>query len=470
MNLPSFQPTPFSTGRGGGAIVVGDEDGFNRRIADVLREPRETLDVEIKDWLDIVNDNAHKATLAKAIIALANHGGGLVLIGLTETADGVVAAENRPNNLTGYSVDHVNAVVNRYIEPPFHCDVKLSKQPADGLEYPIVVVPGGHQFPIRAARSGPNNEGIQRNVYYIRRPGPRSEGPQSGQEWDQLIRRCITNARDDLLDRFRVLMAGGAPAVAAPEAATDRVWRWYEASEARWQDIANAFPEGAPARLPHGHYAVGYELIHDDLKAIAGPALLDRLQAGVVRYTGWPPFWVPHVHDMAPYPYHDKIECTMAHGGQSDPGHADFWRATPEGQFFLLRGYQEDARGEGQEQGTTFELTTPVWRMGEILLHAASMAEQFGVPDAKVVFCVRWSGLEGRALVSHANHHWYDLENYSTRQDVFQTQITVQADQITDALPEIVDQLLRPLYALFNFFDLPPIFVANELARMRDRR
>lgn len=449
---------------------MADEDSFNRRIADVLREPRETLDVEIKGWLDIVHDNAHRATLAKAIIALANHGGRLVLIGLTETADGVVAAENRPQNLAGYSVDHVNAVVNRYIEPPFHCDVKLGKRPADDFDYPIVVIPGGHQFPIRAARSGPNDEGIQRNVYYIRRPGPQSEGPQSGQEWDQLIRRCITNARDDLLDRFRVLMAGGAPAVAAPEAVTDRIWRWYEASEARWQDITNAFPEGASARLPHGHYAVGYQLIHDDLKLIAGPALLDRLRAGVVRYTGWPPFWVPQVQDIAPYSYDDKIECTMARDGQSDPGHADFWRATPGGQFFLLRGFQEDARGEGQEPGTTLELTTPVWRMGEILLHAASMARQFEVPDARVVFCVRWAGLRGRMLVSHANRHWGDLENFSAHQDVFQNQIIIQADQIADALPEIVDPLLRPFYALFNFFDPPQAFVANELARMRDRR
>lgn len=447
-----------------------NEDSFNRRIADVLREPRETLDVEIKGWLDIIHDNAHRATLAKAIVALANHGGGLVLIGLTETVDGIVADAHRPANLAGYSVDHVNAVVNRYIEPPFHCDVKLGKRPTDDLEYPIVVVPGGHQFPVRASRSGPNNEGIRENVYYIRRLGPQSEGPQSGQEWDQLIRRCITNARDDLLDRFRVLMAGGAPAVVAPEGVTDRVWHWCEASEARWQDIADTFPEGASARLSHGHYAVGYQLIHDDLRPVASPALLDRLQAGVVRYTGWPPFWVPHVQDLAPYPYEGTIECTMARGGQSDPGHADFWRANPEGQFFLLRGFQEDARGEGQEPGATLELTTPVWRMGEILLHAASMARQFEAPDAKVVFCVRWSGLAGRTLVSHANRHWADLENFSARQNVFQNQTIVQADQVADSLPEIVAPLLQPFYALFNFFDPPVAFVANELARMRDRR
>ncbi len=63
-----------------------------RRLADLLREPRETLEVELKNWLDIVGSNEHKATLAKELIALANHGGGYVVFGFDETGDGVVPA------------------------------------------------------------------------------------------------------------------------------------------------------------------------------------------------------------------------------------------------------------------------------------------------------------------------------------------------------------------------------------------
>ena len=40
---------------------------LTRRLADLLRDPRETLDVELKEWLDIVDDGEHKATLAKAL-------------------------------------------------------------------------------------------------------------------------------------------------------------------------------------------------------------------------------------------------------------------------------------------------------------------------------------------------------------------------------------------------------------------
>jgi hypothetical protein len=44
------------------------------RLLELLRDPAEDLSFEIKDWLNL-GENAHKARLAQAIIALANHGG-----------------------------------------------------------------------------------------------------------------------------------------------------------------------------------------------------------------------------------------------------------------------------------------------------------------------------------------------------------------------------------------------------------
>ena len=155
---------------------------LTRRLADLLRDPRETLDVELKEWLNIVSDSGHKATLAKALIALANHGGGYVIFGFDETDEGVMPAEPRPANLAAYTPDTVNSTVSRYAEPSFHCDVRVVPSPETGLDHPIVSVPGGHQVPIRSKRSGPDRRIIQENRYYIRRPGPCSEPPRSGAE------------------------------------------------------------------------------------------------------------------------------------------------------------------------------------------------------------------------------------------------------------------------------------------------
>ncbi len=89
---------------------------YARRLADLLRDPRETLDVELKGWLEIDGNAEHKATLAKALIALANHGGGYVVFGFAETGEGVMPAEPRPANLSAYTPDTVNSVVSRFAD------------------------------------------------------------------------------------------------------------------------------------------------------------------------------------------------------------------------------------------------------------------------------------------------------------------------------------------------------------------
>ena len=52
-------------------------------FVDLLANPKESLDIEIKGWLDL-SASRDKATLAKAALALANHGGGLIILGLSE--------------------------------------------------------------------------------------------------------------------------------------------------------------------------------------------------------------------------------------------------------------------------------------------------------------------------------------------------------------------------------------------------
>ena len=53
----------------------------------LLGEPREDLAAEYKTWLDLtIND--HKAVLAKAAIALANHGGGFIIVGFDDGGTG----------------------------------------------------------------------------------------------------------------------------------------------------------------------------------------------------------------------------------------------------------------------------------------------------------------------------------------------------------------------------------------------
>lgn len=133
------------------------------RLNDLLVDPREDLDCEVKNWLDLQGSNDDKATFAKAALALTNHGGGFIVLGQVETDGGVVEAEGRPATLDGYSQDLVNGIVQNYCDPPFHCAVHIVANPV-GAVFPIVIIPGGHRVPVRARRAGPNGNTVQNNA------------------------------------------------------------------------------------------------------------------------------------------------------------------------------------------------------------------------------------------------------------------------------------------------------------------
>ena len=86
----------------------------NVDLDDLINEPRETLDVEVKEWLDLT-DNDHRAMIAKEVIALANHGGGFLVIDFQEGADGTFQpSAGRPINLDAWSQDGIQSIVAKY--------------------------------------------------------------------------------------------------------------------------------------------------------------------------------------------------------------------------------------------------------------------------------------------------------------------------------------------------------------------
>lgn len=176
-----------------------------RRLAELVTYPQEDLHTEVKGWLDL-SDRAHQANLAKAMIAIANSGGGFILLGFQEVGGQCEPEEPRSVDLDQYTQDAVNGIVRRYAEPEFQCDVHLVSPVDSDNTHPVIHIPGGHKVPIRSKKDGPGGAHIAQNTYYLRHPGPRSEEPHSARDWDALIHRCILAARDELLDDIREII------------------------------------------------------------------------------------------------------------------------------------------------------------------------------------------------------------------------------------------------------------------------
>ncbi len=432
----------------------------------LITEPREDLAYEYKDWLDLTSKE-HKATMAKAAIALANHGGGFIVIGFAEQEQ-TLKSRSCPGEIPEITQDSVNAIIRRYADPEFHCELHNVPHPDTGVSHPVVIIPSTLTVPVMSRRDYQGE--IAQNSCYIRKPGPRSEQPQTAEEWRTLINRCVRANRDDMLEAIRSIVTGRVETQNSMPNALGDLQDYCIAAHDRWKELVSNEPNNSPARLPHGYYEMAFSLVSatpaNDLIELQG-----RLrEAGRIDLSGWPPFL--HSSRQAPYPHEDFVEAWLGqvdrNGRRSQQSYFyDFWRASLDGKLYTIRAYFEDE--PDNDPGHVFYTSTPVLRIGEGLLFASRFAETFEEVDQIAVHC-RFTGLEGRYLASDEpmtplNTLFAKRYASSTDEVILKEQITQQ--QVQDNLAEFLHPLLQPLYEKFNFFRLSFDRVAKELQRLR---
>jgi len=220
----------------------------------LLLEPREDLATEYKDWLNL-HDNHGKATLAKAAIAFANHGGGFLVLGFSEQGDQLVSVA-RPVEMPEPTQDDINAAIRRFASPEFHADMYPVLHPGTGVVHPVIAIPGNHKVPVMSKKLC---EGvIAQNRYYCRKPGPRSEEILTAEDWRAVIDRCIRAGRDDMLESIRAILSGRVEAPPPIPDAAAELEQYCAAAHERWQELVAGLPANSPARFPHGFYELGF--------------------------------------------------------------------------------------------------------------------------------------------------------------------------------------------------------------------
>lgn len=435
----------------------------------LISEPREDLAVEYKTWLNLDHEEA-KATLAKACIALANHGGGFLVLGFNEQADSLSSIP-RPAGDSPITQDSMNSIIRRYADPAFHCQLHTITHPTTGVEHLVVAVPSDQSVPIISKRTCQG--AIQQHRCYVRKPGPRSEEPQTAEEWRTLLRRCVQANREDLLSAIRSIVLGRAETEAATPDSREEFDDFRTTSLERWRTVTNHLRSDAPERFPNGYYEVA---VHPTGSTAADTlsVLQERLShARRIKLTGWTPFLKMSREEWRPYPIEDHVEAWI--GRQTDettprtPDLSDYWRASRKGQLYTIRGYTEDSITDRRsvQPGTIFDVTLPVWRIGEILHFAARFLEKFENVRAVMINC-HFTGLSDRTISS------FDLRRLINsrpcRQAEVRTAATVTVPQLEENVVEIVHQLLTPLYEAFDFYTLPRTLVEEELGKLRENR
>ncbi len=433
--------------------------GRTDELQELLDNPNETLDVEYKAWLDLA-DNETRADLARHVAALANHGGGTIVLG---TDDAMGYAGPNPFPKVPCDRDVVAGIVKKYLDPPFQCDVFVVKSTV-GNEHPVIVVPPHGAVPVCAKAGGPivngKSKGITQGAYYTRKAGPESAAITAAAEWAPIIRRCAMHERAAILGAIDAALRGGS---SAPPDLTDALKTWHDAAHAVFlKDVTEA--KEPPPELGKAHWQLSYAIERSDRREVDPNELIDvlrRVNAEVrdlVR-TGWSMFYVFTRPEIAPF-FHtdiasgqgekDFLECALVRDPEPKTDGFDMWRVAADGKATLIREYWEDQPAWNKQfnrtPGTWLSPNLMMRSLAEFVRHARGLAERFDTATA-VAFRCEWHGLSGR-YVYNPDSHWFDAR--SSRSDHRVATGTWPVSMLTTGWPRIVAELCGPVARLFG--------------------
>ena len=432
----------------------------NAQLRELVDAPVERLDVEYKAWLDL-DDKEAQAKLARHFCALANHGGGFVVFGISDnmTPAGITPAQAGP-----FDRDRMSSIVKRYLDPALQVEVYEVAASATGTVHPVVWVPSHEAVPVCSRRSGPHDGGrpigIEQAIHYTRAVGPESVPVTTAEAWAPIIRRCVLRERTALLAGLEQLLR--SPGGPGPES-EETLRQCYEAAHKKF--LGSVDGDRNAALFKRAHYQFTYRIDVADGQQLGMEGFSDELRK--VGYevmqlvnTGWSMFQILNDRDLMPRWTVDEdlgeeefLECDFAGLRKDHMTTPELWRASPSGMATIVRAYDEDHREYGAGRAG-LEAGTWLWPFGmareiaEVIRHARAFAERFEAPGT-VSFRAQWSGLRGRKL-GDPRTPFVSMQSGTAIDDGRVLTRTVPVASLTDYWPELTASMLAPILRMFG--------------------
>jgi schlafen family protein len=481
-----FPPTLFSASATQPGVFSRTMDTQDRNFQNFLENPRESLAIELKQWIDPSTPEG-TAKIARACIALRNNNGGRLVIGFKN--DSSLDSANAPADArASFHIDVVQAIVSRYSAELFPIDVQFYE--IGGQVVPVVVVPPGVKTPVAAKADLCDSSGkqlIRDHAVYVR--SLQSNNIVSSTEarrgdWDAITRICFDNREADIggfvrrhlstinIDSLRLLIPSFA-AVAGLPSLEERVGKELDRGRSRFD---NAFRR-RNLSLPKAGFRESAILVQGEFPPqSATKSFLQKLLLNAPHHTGWPPWIELQRESHSPYVLDRGWEALLfnidASRAFSWP-HVDFWRIEPSGIFYQLRVLEDDLAGErGPEPGTQLDFLLQISRVAEIILMGLSFGRSLGCDETKasLVFGFRWSGLLGRRLTSWVEPIRAVWSRDSSNEDQITTIVTLPLETPVASISPHVERAVKDLFALFGGTEFESSVIEGIVANISGRR
>jgi len=426
----------------------------SKKIQQIALDLHETLNIEVKNWLNGLTDRLDQAKLAREIIALANHGGGYVFIGFSDD-DGHPELAPVDGEESAFSQDSVSGVVERFIEPSCQVKVETVCLPGSSIHHPVLVVPGSHRTPLWAKRGAADEDVLKSATVYIRRTGAKSEPPRSQDDWEKLIDRFVKARQSEIISAMRNVLN---PDLASDPNDSEELNLWIKESQTRRQAYLEPLHAEDQRRFLKGYWSASFKI--DDFHVDSIASLNSFVRDEMPRFSGWRPFIYVHENGRRPISMGNIIEAWLGHAEQEPVSEyfasmSDFWRLSTAGFGHILRPFFEDESGYCQNRypgpvRPSFDRVYHAYRVAEILKVVEALGSRFAASESKFTLRLTYHGMLGRSLESH-DFNWIHGHDGTSNVDTIDSEIEGSIELVSVNFEEMIVTLLDEVYGYFDF-------------------
>ena len=430
----------------------------------LLTSPGERQDVEYKSAIPFGDNTAFGLRLTKHILGMANVGGGWIVIGYTD--DTLQVDYNHSLEIAAtYDTTRLSAAIDKHIhgDQRIRLSVFMEIHPKTQLPHPIIQVQGFAKTPFicRSTKSASDTSQqiLQTGKVYIRRPGAATSEIQTPSEWEDLLKRCVSQRRDEFLSEFvalfRRMNIGASTPVEDTKGTLDK-WMFKQ-----WGDSTT----NASSPAGYGHLESGQMLVRrrdsiwniQDLRKAAVSARLP--------FTDW-------INNGQLIPTENGIE---GHAAPKTNAGTEYWHLEQDGTYYSSAFFREDyeppffsSNSGHPNKSLWFDLA--IFRIARALLRGAVLYGELDItPDEAYVVSIKHGGLGGRTIyTSEAKYPYYIDFRGTSRVDTHEWQGEVTTDLIRGQLVELVHEIANSLFVKFEFAEVPKSLVDHTISKYTD--
>lgn len=457
----------------------------SKRIQELIEQPGESLAVELKTWINPDRPDGI-AKIVKTTLALRNHGGGYMVIGLNDETLKPDFDKAPVDVRAIFHIDKIQGIISKYSSEPFEVTVEYPQY--EGQEFLVIVIPSGVRTPVVTKSELPSADGkplIKSNCVYVRSLSANntpSTTEATWKDWQKIVETCFDNREADIgrfirrqlgsltSDHLHLLASVINQGSQTEPSTQEQLKEYIRESEERYKLVIK---ERGIALPEFGTWEVALIVVGEVPKHSANQDFLNLLSANNPRYTGWP-VWLDARRLAQPYIFNGVWEAFIAIFDSSWTKSVDFMRLDPKGRFYLKRALEDDlsTSERAPKPMTTIDFGLAVFRTAEAIAVGIEFAKAMGCEPEKttLAFAFKWNSLRGRYLSSWAQPGRFLPERCSAYQNEVFAFVDVPLETPPSALAQYVNQAIRQLFEVFDGFVLEDIVVENLTKRLIERR